>query len=231
MTLKFLRLKLLGILIMVAFIVCSSCTRKRQKQPITWLYGYGNVEMLNGNVKKLICNPSSIAELPNRFVYTFDEKGNVVTLENIYQDGKNTTKYNTVYKNGKKIESIGFEIIDKVWRKREVYRYDNNGHITSFGSIMDIADASDSSHDSYRFWYDKTGLLVETGDYGWRHKFKYLYNEKGAVTGLERTHSDERGRFTYSTKDTIRYVLFDSNNNWLKEVAFGDTATRKITYY
>lgn len=227
MTLKFLRPKLLRILIMAAFVICFSCTRERQKQPITWLYGFGQVEMLNGKVKKLIYKPWGIAGLSDNLAYTFDEKGNVVTVEHIYQGGINTTKYNTVYKNGKKVESVGFYIIDKGRRKRDVYRFDKNGHITSLG----IGDASDSSHDSYRFRFDKNGRLTEQKEFSWIHKFKYLYDKKGAITGLEHTRSDERGRFTYSTKDTIRYILFDSKNNWLKKVSGGDTATRIITYY
>ncbi|MEO6977999.1 MAG: hypothetical protein ABI113_06445 [Mucilaginibacter sp.] len=234
MTLKFLRSKLLSILMMAAFVICSSCTHERQQQPITWLYSYGEVEMLNGNVKKLIYKPR-ISELPNHLEYTFDKKGNVVTLENIYQGGINTIKYNTVYKNGKKVESIGFDI-DKSNRLGDVYKYDNYEYITSVGIIMNGDKASNPSTDIYRFLYDKAGYLTEQQEYGakgliWINKFKYLYNEESKITGMERARAGERSDFKHFTKDTIRYILFDSKNNWLKAIRFRDTITRKITYY
>gem|GEM_PF-3307794 len=234
MALKFLQPKLLRILIMAAYVICLSCNRERQKQPVTWLYGYGEVEMLNGNVKKLIYKPR-IAELPNHLEYTFDEKGNIVTLENIYQGGINTIKYNTIYKNGKKVESIGFNI-DKSNRLGHVYKYDNYEYIISVGIIMNGDKASNLSTTISRFQYNKAGYLTEEQEYGakgpiWINKFKYICNEKGAIIGMERARSGERSDFKHFTKDTIRYILLDSKNNWLKAIRFGDTITRKITYY
>ena len=63
-------------------------------------------------------------------------------------------------------------------------------------------------------------------------KFKYLYNEDGSKIGEERANADEKTDCKFFTKDTSRYLIVDSHNNWLKAVRFGnDTLTRKITYY
>ncbi|MEO6978000.1 MAG: hypothetical protein ABI113_06450 [Mucilaginibacter sp.] len=206
-----------------------SVSCKQQKQPVTWLYSSGQVELLHGNVKQLVDSALSKGDLPIYSVYTFDKKGNIIKFENIHQDGIDTITYETIYKKGKKVASIISPIEDK--REGKIYRYDNYGHIISSTSFTNIKEANDSSHDIYQFWYDKTGHLVEERNFGWRDKLRYLYDEKGVLTGLERTYSDELGRYTYSKKDTIRYILFDSKNNWLKAVAYGDTTTRKITYY
>lgn len=217
--------------------ICFSCTHERQKQPIIWLYGYGDVEMLNGNVKKLIYQPR-IAELPNHLEYTFDEKGNVVTFENIYQGGINTIKYNTIYKNGKKLESVGIKnnLKGEVSREGELYKYDNYGHIVSFALIMYTRNLSDTSTNIHQFRYDKTGYLIEKDEYSDKrlvgiNKYRYLYDKNGEMTGLERANSDDWTNFKSFKKDTIQYILIDSKNNWLKAIRFGDTITRKITYY
>jgi len=234
MTPKFSRLKLSILLAAVIFITSYSCTRKREKQPITWLYGgYGNVEMIYGNVKQVIEEPFDKNALPNHLEYTFDKKGDVIKVENIYVGGVTTIKYNTIYKNGKKVKSIGIESNGegKVFGSPDVYKYDKYGHIISFGTMMNVAGKRDSIFDTSRFRYDNAGYLVEEDEDLTIHKYRYLYNEKGEMTGLERAHTDDWSKFRDFKKDTVRYILIDSKNNWLKAIRFGDTLSRRITYY
>src|SRR6185437_11767302 len=183
-------------------------------------------------VKKLTDLSKTSREMFIYYVYTFDKKGNVVTFEDIYQDGINTTKYNTVYnKNGKKVESIGLNI-DTGRHIADVYKYDNYGHI----NIMYSGNAYYPSMHIYRFLYNEAGYLTERQECYDKmvtsiEKFKYLYNKKGVITGTEHAVATERNDFKYFTKDTTRYIVLDSQNNWLKAIRFGDTLIRKITYY
>ena len=233
------RLKLLKTGVVVAFTICFSCTHKREKQPIIWLYGYaGKVEMLYGNVKQVVEEPYGHTDLPIHFVYTFNKKGEVTKFEDIYDDGINTINYNLVYKNGKKAESVGIENNKRweVYKTGEVYKYDNDGHIISFAQILDMTNSDGMATNIRKLSYDKAGYLTEEDEYAGKHlveihKYRYLYNEEGEIMGLERAHSDDWTDFKSFKKDTIRYILIDSKNNWLKEVIFGDTISRKITYY
>lgn len=216
---------ILGIVILL-----TSCTSKQQKPLNTWLYGYGRVEKITGRVKKLIEKRWS-SKMDPYYAYTFDTKGNVVRIEDIFQSGTDTTKYSTVYNNDKKIESIGLgKDVGKDFK--EIYKYDTNGYLTRC-----IGNAYNPSPDTDRFIYDGTGNLIEQQQYFekkplWIFKFKYFYNNNGVCTGVEQTMTTWRDNFKKPRKDTTRYIIFDSKNNWLKAVDFlNDTITRKITYY
>jgi hypothetical protein len=212
--------------ILIAAVLLSSCTTREQKPSITWLYGYGQVEKINGRVKKLIEKNQNISL---DFEYAFDNKGNVVKIED---RGINITNYSTVYnKNGQKIEAIGL-YFDSGKRIREIYKYDNNGYMTRC-----IGNANDPSPDTDRFIYNNAENLVEHQQYFnkkplWTFKFKYSFNKNDVCTGVEQSMTTWRDNFKTVTKDTTRYIVFDSKNNWLKAVNFlNDTITRKITYY
>ena len=48
----------------------------------------------------------------------------------------------------------------------------------------------------------------------------------------EQSMTTFRDNFNTDHKDTTRYISFDSNNNWTKDVdILNDTTARKITYY
>ena len=95
-------------LILISIILLTSCNSKKPAPAITWLHGYGQVEKLNGRVKKLTEEKFSDNKSVPYFAYTFDNNGNVIKIENIFKSGIDTTIYTTTYDNaGKKIESIG----------------------------------------------------------------------------------------------------------------------------
>jgi len=209
-------------LILLYVILLASCTPKKQKPAITWLYGYRQVEKINGRVKKLA---------DRYFTYSFNSKGDIIKIEN-FQNSSDTTTYNTVYnESGKKTESIGlyFDIGKKI---KEVYKYDKNDR-----PIKCINDANDPSTDTDRFIYDKVGNLTEHQQYFekkplWIFKYRYFYNKNAVCIGVEQSMTTWRDNFKTPAKDTTRYIVFDSKNNWLKAVNFlNDTITRKITSY
>ena len=189
---------------------------------MTWLYGYGNVEKINGRVKKLT---------ERYFSFTFNKEGDLVKIEDLFKNGIDTTKYSTIYnKDNRKIESIGlyFEEGKKI---REIFKYDIKGHMTIY-----IGNTNALSPDTDRFFYDKAGNLIEQQIYFekkplWTYKFRYLYNKSAVCTGIEQSTATWHDNFKTFTKDTTRYIVFDSKYNWLKAIRNGDTLTRKITYY
>ncbi len=237
MILNFYKAKLSIFSIIAISIVCASCSHKK-KPPVTWLYNDGQLEMINGRVKELSDLTLGEGKEFINWVYTFDKKGDLVTAEDIYNGGINTTKYTTVYdKVGKKVKSIGLDV-DEDRRLGYVYEYDNNGNITSYRLFMRTDKAGRPSEDIYRFLYDESGNLIERQEYyspkkklGSIQKFKYLYNKTGDIIGIERAYTTKSTDFKVYAKDTIRYIVCDSDSNWLKAIRFGDTLTRKITYY
>jgi hypothetical protein len=221
---NFSRSKVFVALVIATILFYTSCAHQKKEQSVTWLYGYGQVEKINGRVRKLT---------DRYFVYTFNSKGDVVRIEeNIFKSRVDTTRYNTIYDDsGKKTESIGL-YFDSGKEIREIYKYDNSGRM-----IRCINNANNLSADTDRFLYDKAGNLVEHQQYFekkplWIFRFKYFYNKNTVCTGVEQSMTTWRDNFKTVTKDTTRYIVFDSKNNWLKAVNFlGNTINRKITYY
>ena len=213
-------------------ILLSSCAPKHQKPASTWLYGYGQVEKVNGKVKTLTTGKFVHGNMKVDFSYSFDDKGNVIKIENKFNGDSDTTKYSTAYNNnGQKMEAIGL-YFDSGKSIKEIYKYDNNGYL-----VRCIGNANDSSPDTDRFIYDNAGNLVEHQQYFekkplWIFKYKYFYNKSAVCTGVEQSMTTWRDSFKIGHKDTTRYISFDSNSNWLKAVdVLNDTSYRKITYY
>ncbi len=218
--------------ILISVILMASCTSKKQVPVSTWLYGYGQVEKINGSVKTLIEEKFADNKMVPYFSYSFDNRGSVIRIEDIFQSGADTTKYSTVYnKSGKKTESVGL-YFDRGKKIKEIYKYDNHEYL-----VRCIGNANNQSPDTDRFVYDKAGNLVEHQQYFqkkplWIFKFRYLYNKNAICTGVEQSMTTWHDNFKSITKDTTRYIVFDSKNNWIKAVNFlNDTITRKITYY
>lgn len=219
--------------ILVLVILLVSCSPKKQEPAVTWLYGYGQVEKLNGKVKKLTEKKFINNHIQFCFVYIFNNKGDLIQIvtEDFSPNSIDTAQYNTVYNGDKKKEAIGmyFDIGKKI---REIYKYDNNGYITKY-----IHNANDLPTDTDRLFYDNAANLVEHQQYFqkkplWIFKFQYLYNKSAVCTGVKQSMTTWRDSFKRSTKDTTRYIAFDSKKNWIKAVDFlKDTTTRKITYY
>jgi hypothetical protein len=239
MTLNSYKTKFIILTIVAAIILCTSCAHKRKEQPVTWLYSGENLEMLNGRVKTLTDLTMDTGKMFIYLVYTFDKKGDLVTVDDIYNGGMNTTKYTTVYdKTGKRAQTMSINIDSLEHRVYgDLYKYDQREHITGFGALMYNPNAKYPPNYPYRFLYDKADCLTERQE--WYHnllvsirKYKYLYDDNGAVIAEEWASADDRTDCKVFTKDTTRYLIVDSQNNWLKAVRFGnDTLTRKITYY
>jgi hypothetical protein len=191
------------------------------------MYGFGQVEKINGKVKKLIETHSSFNYRQPLFTYNFDDKGNVTTI-----DGNDTAKYfNTYNESGKKSESMGY-YFENVRKFKEIYKYNVNGY-----PITCIHTADNSAPDTDRFFYDKLGNLVEHQEYFkkkvfWITKIKYLYGKDSVRTSVEYALTEERNNFKTPSIYAIKFIVFDSKNNWIKSVDnLNDTITRKINYY
>jgi len=209
-------------LIFVVLFACS-CSSKKSKPAITWLYGYGQVEKLNGQVKKLS---------EKDFAYTFNNKGDIIMIENLFKNGNDTTSYTTTYNNsGKKTQAVGL-YFDSGKKIREVYIYDDNELL-----IDCINNTFHPNPDTDRFLYDNEGNLIEHQQYFqkkplWIFKYRYFYNKNSICVGVEQSMTTWRDSFKKAEKDTTHYISFDSKNNWIKAVNFlKDTIKRKITYY
>lgn len=165
------------------------------------------------------------------FAYTFDNRGDIIIIENLFQNTNDTTRYHTEYNSGKKIESIGL-YFDSGKKVKEIYKYDYNEHLVKY-----IGNTNKLSPDTDRYIYDKAGNLVEHQQYLnkkplWIFKFRYFNNKDSVCTGVEQSMTTWRTNFKTPEKDTTRYIAFDSKHNWLKAVNFlNDTITRRITYY
>jgi hypothetical protein len=228
---NFSRTKTLGVSLLAVLILTTACTHQQPKPSITWLYGYGRVEKVNGKVKSLTDKRLGSSNTMPYWIYTFDEKGDIIRIEDIFKNGTDTNKYTTAYdKDGKRTESTGL-YLDAGKPVKEVYKYDTNGWMTGY-----IYDANKPGADTNKFVYDKAGNLAEHRLYAnkkplWIYKFKYLYNKEGVMTGVEQSTATWRDNFKTVTKDTTRYLVFDSENNWVRAVHKGDTMIRKIEYY
>jgi hypothetical protein len=190
------------------------------------VYGYGNVEKINGCIKTLKDNGRGNNKIVPYFVYSFTPKGDLFKI-----DGVSQTKYVTITdKSGKKIEAIG-TYIDKGKKIKEVYKYDGFGQLTKF-----IGNANKSFPDTDRFVYDKVNNLIEHDYYLdkkllWILKYRYEYSSNGVCIKQYKFYSTFHDNFKTFTKDSTLYLVFDSKNNWLKAVRYGDTITREIAYY
>ena len=210
----------------------TSCVQKQHKSVSTWLYGYGQVERLNGRVKQLTENGWGYSRTSPYFITTFDNKGCVISIQDVWSGSISKTHYLTVYdKNNRKIESIGI-YKDEGKDIKEIYKYDANEYLTRC-----IDNANNPSTDTDRYLYDNTGNVIEHQQYFekkllWIFKYKYLYNKRNICTGVEQSMTTWRDNFKTPALDTTKYIRFDSNNNWVKAINFlNDTITRKITYY
>jgi hypothetical protein len=213
--------------LIIVLLLLVSCTSKKQEPTITWLYGYGQVEKLSGHVKSLIEERSFGGKPIPYFIYTFNNKGDVIKIEDGFQSG--ITSYNTLYNNnGKKTEAIGL-YGDSGKEIKEVYKYDDNEHLTEC-----IGNANKLSQDTDRFIYDDLGNLIEHQQYFEKKPlwiFKYKYDKNAHSIGFVQSMTTRRDSFKTSAKDTSRYISFDSHNNWTKAIFLKETITRKITYY
>lgn len=218
-------------LIVGALILLASCTSKKQGPPVTWLNGYGQVQKLNGRVKKLVDE-----RFGHTTAYSFDEKGDLILIEHIFKNGIDTTKCNTVYdRNGKKTGS-DYTYTESKKKFKDVYKYDNHELLTRC-----IGYANDTLTLDTRFIYDKDDNLIEQQVYirqkAWNnYRFRPLYNKNSVCIGMEQSTATWRDNFRSFFKDTTQYVVLDANKNWLKAVDRSKgveicTISRKITYY
>jgi len=211
----------------IVIVLFTSCRQKPVLPAYTYLYGYGQVEKLNGRVKTLT-EEKHIGDI-YVFAYVFNGRGDLVETRS--SGSGNVNKYNTQYSNGiKKVaRGVYFENEKKF---EETYVYDKHGLITQF-----IANTNNLSPDTDRFFFDTTGNLIEHQQYFekkpiWIFKYRYLYNKSALCSGVEQSMTTWRDDFKTPDKDTTRYITFDSHNNWLKSVdVLNDTTIRKIIYY
>ncbi|RKR81929.1 hypothetical protein BDD43_2091 [Mucilaginibacter gracilis] len=145
--------------ILFSIILLASCTPKKQEPVITWLYGYGQVEKLNGRVKKLTEKRFANNQMIPFFAYTFDSKGDLIIIEDLFKNGTDSTKYKTEYNNGKKTKAIG-SYVDSGKQIREVYTYDDLEHMTQY-----IGNTNNPPQYPDRFSYDNANNLIEHQQY------------------------------------------------------------------
>ncbi|RFZ90134.1 hypothetical protein D0C36_23120 [Mucilaginibacter conchicola] len=221
----------IGIVILLFTILLLSCSKKTENPTITFLYGYGEVEKLNGKVKVLIDNRWSYSKNLPYHTYKFNNNGDVTQIEDAFKGNIHIARFSNSYDNdGKKTESVSI-YTDEGKPVKEIYKYDANGDIIQF-----IGNAEKAVRDTNRFKFDKNHNVIE---HIWRYKnkslwiakYKYAYNAKGICTVSYQYFFTWHDSFKKATIDTTRFIAFDKKNNWTVAIRDGDTMRRKITYY
>lgn len=231
MHLTFFSTKALVAIIIAAFFILTSCNKKKENPPITLLYGYGEVEKLNGKVKVLIDYRWSYSKNLPYYTYRFNNKGDVIQIENAFKGDIHIARFSNSYDNdSKKTESVSV-YKDEGKPVKEIYKYDANGDIVQF-----IGNAEKAVRDTNRFKFDKNHNVIEhiwhyENKQLWIAKYKYAYNNRGVCTTSYQHFFTWRDSFKKADTDTTRYINFDKNNNWTMAIRGDDTIRREITYY
>jgi hypothetical protein len=213
-------------------LLIASCSKNKKMPSITFLYGYGEVEKVNGNVKKLVDKRWSYSKQVPYFTYNFDRKGNVTKIEDFFSGDVHIGKFNTLYKTtGKKSESIGIYIDENGKEVKEVYKYDEGEDIIRY-----ISASNNTVCDTNSFKFDSAHNLIEhiwhfNKKPLWVAKYSYVYNANGSCITSYQLFSTSRDSFKSVNRDTTRYIAFDPKNNWIKAIHNGDTLSREITYF
>jgi len=231
--------------VLILLMVLSSYKQKNQSPTVTWLYGKEQLEKLNGRVKQVITEQHNkvikIIEYSN-----FDPAGNLtnvkesMTLLNVspsfqkrYREiEKEANLKNQLYRftnkfdsQGRKIEAVGFGVNSEERGDTSVYKFDQNGHLTT--SVL--ASSGFLKGEIYLYTYDNLGkLATQTDSLGknFSQFYRYKYNKNG--------YWIERLVYMDGKLDEVehrKYVTFDYKRNWTKVIEKGKTITRKITYY
>ena len=231
--------KELGCLITACFIAFSCSSQDYEKYTLKELNLIGPVKSFTTKTTK---NGGNITE-----IYSFDEKGNLIEMNN---------EYSNITINGKPS------------RNKEIYKYNDKGVLTSknlyahSGAIIEtctfkhdkhgnriealtIEQPSGNPYNKYSNIFDENGNLIAYYfvhlKYGNKSKWIFKYDEKGHK--IESKDYNDDGRFEgkrtfeyndkedvvaenfYNTKNQFDFVIkykyeYDSIGNWIKKMTF-----------
>jgi hypothetical protein len=242
-------------LILIALLLITACSKKQSR--LNDLQKNG----LKGNVYKIKESTYGIEEkfgdvskgkLLSSSISTYNDKGNIISEENIEVDNNTTKRDITSYGYNDKAQLISFSNTKNPTLKREyLYKDDLLSEENSFenGKLETktkyvfndglLAEVNIYKADSTLDWREKYGhnsqgisdeVTYYNGDNQWLHKANSSYNKDG---WLEKYHDEYK---SYNVIFSQKYSDIDSKGNWLKVTSIDEKnkpsimVERKIEY-
>jgi hypothetical protein len=245
------------VLLILSMLFLPNALEIHERKKICFISEGNSLEILNGNVKQVTYPPSYEGPNPGQdyTIVDIDDMGDVSKITTGFHGSVFKTYYVTERgADGRKIETRGYtlqsdlvhQLPDSLLRSQQsdtaktlllVYRYNDKNEIINY-----VVSPGKRYADSSAYKYNDRGQLIELDHFTYSKLLmdvtKYKYDLNNNLIELNKFHWNR-----LMDKANIKYLTFDSNNNWIKltsraemfltspsEVWKGEII-RKITYY